>query len=356
MSNTDSELECLQSERNFNLPDEISICTRWKPYSYQNIRSYWSLALGIGNRNLFKNVYEDGFLYGVWESGPWIGFKLPGTSAMGWIGGGTAVYDFLIWRHTCFSLSRSTGKFKLIENGEKAVDKLNPEIIDWMNQIPQRATIFTLGCYYREGGSGFMSMYGSVTDAHMFSRELTDQEMMDFTTCQSSLKGDISAWDSEQWRLISPKESSEIEFLDLEKDICHAQKESLFMVPFKLSYKESLHMCKKLSGTMMTYINQTEYDNLLYFISHNSNMKSSACVDVGEETSNINIWGGATDGIIEGVWETWNTREPIKVHIYPLFEECQIASFKILSSIYHGPITDLIMMVIYTIVWLLIQF
>ena len=96
MSTTDPELECLQSERNFNLPDEISICTRWKPYSYQNIRSYWSLALGIGNRNLFKNVYEDGFLYGVWESGPWIGFKLPGTTAMGWIGGGTAVYDFLV--------------------------------------------------------------------------------------------------------------------------------------------------------------------------------------------------------------------------------------------------------------------
>ena len=47
-----------------------------------------------------------------------------------------------------------------------------------------QASTFTLGCYYRSGGTGFMSMYGSVTDAQVFSRELTDQEMVDMTTCK----------------------------------------------------------------------------------------------------------------------------------------------------------------------------
>ena len=47
-----------------------------------------------------------------------------------------------------------------------------------------QATIFTLGCYYRNTGSLYMSMYGSVTDAQVFSRELSDQEMFDVTTCK----------------------------------------------------------------------------------------------------------------------------------------------------------------------------
>ena len=47
-----------------------------------------------------------------------------------------------------------------------------------------KASTFTLGCYYRSGGTGFMSMYGSVTDAQVFSRELSVQEMMDMTTCK----------------------------------------------------------------------------------------------------------------------------------------------------------------------------
>ena len=135
------------------------IILRWKPLSFQNIRSFWNLALGMGNLNIYENIYEDGILYGVWESGPWAGFKMPKVSAMGWIGGGTAVYDMMVWismhfnasqflcriiqvwRHTCLSISSSTGKFKLVENGEKAVDKVDSTIIEWMNDIPKKVCI-----------------------------------------------------------------------------------------------------------------------------------------------------------------------------------------------------------------------
>ena len=82
------------------------------------------------------------------------------------------------------SVSKSSGKFKLMENGEKAVDKYNKEIVDWMADVPNKASIFTLGCFYRQSGTGFMSMHGSVTDAQVFSRELSDQEMVDMTTCK----------------------------------------------------------------------------------------------------------------------------------------------------------------------------
>ena len=46
--------------------------------------------------NLYDGSFEDSILYGVWERGPWVGFKMPETTAMGWIGGGTAVYDLMV--------------------------------------------------------------------------------------------------------------------------------------------------------------------------------------------------------------------------------------------------------------------
>ena len=42
---------------------------------------------------------------------------------------------FQVWRHTCFSISRSTGKFKLIENGVKVWEQYHPEIIEWMKYV-----------------------------------------------------------------------------------------------------------------------------------------------------------------------------------------------------------------------------
>ena len=65
-----------------------------------------------------------------------------------------------------------------------------------------------------------MSMFGSVTDAQVFSRELSDQEMMDMTGCRNFLTGDILSWESETWNLTTPWNSSEMEILDFEKDVC----------------------------------------------------------------------------------------------------------------------------------------
>ena len=48
------------------------------------------------------------------------------------------------------------------------------------------AGIFTLGCFYRDQEVQFMSMYGWVTDAQVFSRELSTEEMVEVTSCRSS--------------------------------------------------------------------------------------------------------------------------------------------------------------------------
>ena len=43
-----------------------------------------------------------------------------------------------------------------------------------------------MGCFYRKEEVKYMSMYGSVTDAQVFSRELSTEEMVDITSCRSS--------------------------------------------------------------------------------------------------------------------------------------------------------------------------
>ena len=41
-----------------------------------------------------------------------------------------------VWRHTCLSMSRTTGKFKLVENGHLLADKFSEDIIKYMAKIP----------------------------------------------------------------------------------------------------------------------------------------------------------------------------------------------------------------------------
>ena len=39
------------------------------------------------------------------------------------------------------SLSRKTGKFKMIENGVKGVEKTSEEIIEWMKEIQKEVSL-----------------------------------------------------------------------------------------------------------------------------------------------------------------------------------------------------------------------
>ena len=43
-----------------------------------------------------NTVLDDGIMFSVYETGPWVAFKLAGNPTMGWIGGGTTQYDFMV--------------------------------------------------------------------------------------------------------------------------------------------------------------------------------------------------------------------------------------------------------------------
>ena len=87
------------------------------------------------------------------------------------------------------------------------------------------------------------------------------------------------------------------------------------MVPKKFDFEESLHVCKKLSGNVISYNNKTDFDTFVSFLSLSRNMKSPDCVETVKNAYKIMTWGGGTDEVSEGDWRTWNTQKQIKVNI-----------------------------------------
>ena len=90
-------------------------------------------------------------------------------------------------------MSRDPGEAVLYENGLKTwsggdaglQQVLKPGLAGSFNTV-------TVGCAYREGGLGNMSMYGKVTDFHVYGRGLTDLEMEDITGLESWIKSRVA--------------------------------------------------------------------------------------------------------------------------------------------------------------------
>ena len=135
---------------------------------------------------------------------------------------------------------------------------------------------------------------------------------------RSFLEGDIIKWDREPWVLRSPYRRSEEEILDLEKDICTQDQKGLFMAPKKFDFKESIHVCKKISGNMISYTNKDDFEKFVNFLSLSRNMKSSDCIETLQDVNRIMSWGGGNDEVVEGIWKTWNNQKIIMVSINKL--------------------------------------
>ena len=104
--------------------------------------------------------------------------------------------------------------------------------------------------------------------------------------------------------------------LDVERDICNmrARDTGYFMVPQPLSFAESVHVCKKLSGTPVSYVNETDFNDLVYFLSLASNMRASGCAQtLGDGSTSMKVWGGGSDEAREGSWVTYDSNQAIEV-------------------------------------------
>ena len=137
--------------------------------------------------------------------------------------------------------------------------------------------------------------------------------MVSFNHFRLFLEGDVLSWDREEWELRSPWNRSEMEILDLEKDICAGGNTGYFIVPQKNTFDESIHLCKKLSGSVMSYINQTQFEDVVHFASYDNILNIKECTEDSGDDVMIEFWSGGTDQDEEGSWITWDNNQPIEV-------------------------------------------
>ena len=159
-----------------------------------------------------------------------------------------------------------------------------------------------------------MTMYGSVTDAQVFSRELSTEEMVEVTSCRQFPQGDILSWDREPWVLRSPWNRSEAELLDLERDVCGPRPRGYFLVPQPLTFAEAGHVCSKLAAAPASFTSKEDFEAMVRFLSLASNTRAPACGRSLEGGgTGVQVWGGGTDEAREGQWTTWDTSQEIEV-------------------------------------------
>ena len=70
-------------------------------FVYNTKEEFWSFALGWGNMDENDYILDSGFMFGFFESGPWLSAKFSKNPAMAWIGGGTKSYEIGV---TVFSI------------------------------------------------------------------------------------------------------------------------------------------------------------------------------------------------------------------------------------------------------------
>ena len=102
--------------------------------------------------------------------------------------------------------------------------------------------------------------------------------------------------------------------LSLERDVCAFMDTGYFMIPQAVSFEESFHMCKKVSGTPISFANKTDFLSIVHYLSKASNMRTPGCVELVEDGSTqVEVWGGGSDADREGTWTTWDTQQEIEV-------------------------------------------
>ena len=137
----------------------------------------------------------------------------------------------------------------------------------------------------------------------MFGRGLRLQEMVEVTMCRNMIKGDIISWEDKVWSLESPRNTSEVEVVDLELDVCPRRVASLLLVPQRMAHGQATRICNKLSGQLAGYSTEVEFKEVTRFLGRRSSSYSPECSTTTEEgLQQVQASLGVTDAEVEGRW------------------------------------------------------
>ena len=277
-SNQGWKFDCLYTTRdNVSIPGSFSFCFRHKRVFHGNIDVPIDIPIFLGQVTSNWNEIISGVGFDKWEGTPWISLFDPIVGELDVLQiamAGQMTFSMGTWRHTCISIDFDAGVSIMYENGEKIADNNFKQYKDWRQSWPELliSHIF-VGCIpgYRQP-----SVHGGiVTDFNIFSKIMSEKEMVNWTTCKKRLTGDIINWDQEDWKLRRTGQTnnfeyikgysdsinwdqednttistSTIEFLEYETDICYITQNSYHLFPYVDSFLNTLDFCRKMSSQL----------------------------------------------------------------------------------------------------------
>ena len=137
----------------------------------------------------------------------------------------------------------------------------------------------------------------------MFDQGLGIEKMVQITKCQIKVKGNIISWEDKVWSLESPLNTTEVEVVDLELDVCPRRVASLLLVPQRMAHGQGTRICNKLSGRLAGYSMEAEFDEVTRFLAKRSSSYATECSTPTEEgQQQVQVYLGVTDAEVEGSW------------------------------------------------------
>ena len=179
-------------------------------------------------------------------------------------------------------------------------------------KLGSEINIFTVGCIYKRGVTPFMSIHGKVTDFQVWSKVLEEEKLKRITSCQDLESGNLLSWDSGAWYLNSSRGTGRREMMELEEEVCRTGGDSYHLVPHRDKFQQSLHMCNKLSGQLVSHHTKENFTQILTFMTKKAHLNLFHCGKRDEERRAVTLktWLASHDTEEEGVFRNFFTDRP----------------------------------------------
>ena len=127
------------------------------------------------------------------------------------------------------------------------------------------------------------------------------------------LTGDLLSWEEEdRWTLRSPLNISKEEVYEFERDVCKSTESSLALVPLKMPFFDGSHVCSKLSGSLVEYVEKDKFQRITHFLTGRGQTSSNECGSTwNTEDRAVQVFLGATDREEEGSFRTLKMEKDI---------------------------------------------
>ena len=243
------------------------------------------------------------------------------------------------WHSICIGFDVQHRTIYMVQNGQTLINISQPEIWAEKNRGYDTSMIGPVKLNEKEEGfkkgkeatqwSGFMigqanhPFSGYLTDIQIFGESLSTKEMHDITSCQLSKKGDMYAWDADDWEPYDKErqenKNPEVQYRKVkipQQSLCKAAEKYTFF-PDGLGFQESMNLCRRFGGKLIDVSTTAQRNAVVTFLGKKikENPKYDVTIGVTSYTSytdekELNVWRHHETGELPVDPLIWNVGEP----------------------------------------------